>query len=146
MKKVLFAAALILGYNLNVFANDPIVNEKVLEAFNKTFQNVEELSWTANDHSYEANFKQSQITTRVTYDKQGNIIKTIRSYYEQHLPIIILAKIKNKFSDQKIFGVTEISSEEGMFYYIVLEDDKNWTEIKADTYGAINVQKKFKKG
>lgn len=148
MKKIFLAAALILGYSLNVLASgpvDPIVNEKVLDAFNKTFQNVEELSWTESSSTYEANFKHSTISTRVTYDKQGNIIQTIRSYYEQQLPIIILAKVKSKFQDKKVFGVTEISSDEGIFYYIMLEDEKNWTEIKADSFGTFAVNKKFKK-
>ena len=58
---------------------------------------------------------------------------------------MIMAKLKQKFNDKKVFGVVEVASEEGTFYHITLEDAKNWLEVKADTYGEISIQKKFRK-
>jgi hypothetical protein len=142
MKKILLAA-LVAVFGLTAMANDP--NEKVLEAFKKTFPKVEEVAWTENTNSYEVKFKQNEILSKVTYDKEGNIIRTLRYYYEQQLPILVLSKVKSKFTDKKIYGVTEEASEEGTFYHIVLEDEKNWVQITADTFGSIKVDKKFKK-
>jgi hypothetical protein len=142
MKKILFAA-LVLSCSFRVFANDP--NEKVLKAFNKTFPHVQEVSWSENPHSYDVRFKQNEITAKVTYDKEGNIIRTLRYYYEQQLPILVLTKVKDRFSEKKIYGVTEESSDAGTFYHITLEDEKTWTDITADSYGTITVDKKFKK-
>lgn len=142
MKKILLAALVVVfGFIAN--ATDP--NEKVLEAFKKTFPQVEDVAWTENPNSYEVKFKQNEILSKVTYDREGNIIKTLRYYQEQQLPILILSKVKNKFADKKIFGVTEEASDEGTFYHIVLEDEKNWVQITADSYGSIKVDKKFKK-
>jgi hypothetical protein len=83
--------------------------------------------------------------SRVIYDKEGNIVQTFRYYYEQQLPIMVLAKVKERFSDKKIYGVTEVASAEGLYYYITLEDDKKWVEVKADNYGSLTIEKKFKK-
>jgi len=143
MKKIFLAAAIVFAFGFNAKADDP--NEKVLEAFNKTFPNVKEVAWTENEHSFEVKFKQNEILSRVTYDADGNILKTLRYYYEQNLPLLILSKVKNKFSDKKIYGVTEEASDEGTFYHIILEDEKHWINITADSYGGIKVDKKFNK-
>ena len=144
MKKIILAA-FVLSFSFCAFAIDPTVNEKVLNAFNKTFKNVQDVSWSETENSYQANFKQNQMISRVIYDKEGNIVQTFRYYYEQQLPIMVLAKVKARFSDKKIYGVTEVASEEGLYYYITLEDDKKWVEVKADNYGSLTIEKKFKK-
>ena len=144
MKKIILAA-IVLSFSFCAFAKEPTVNEKVLNAFNKTFKDVQDLSWSETENSYQANFKQYQMIARVIYDKEGNIVQTFRYYFEQQLPIMVLAKVKARFSDKKIYGVTEVSSEEGLYYYITLEDEKKWIEVKADNYGSVTVEKKFNK-
>jgi hypothetical protein len=142
MKKILLAA-IVFASSFSAMADDP--SEKVLEVFNKTFPNVKEVAWTENEQSYEVKFKQNEILSKITYDKNGNILKTLRYYYEQNLPLLVLSKVRSKFNDKKIFGVTEESSEEGTYYHIILEDEKHWINITADSYGGIKVDKKFNK-
>ena len=144
MKKILFAALLSLG-SLSLFAAGPGVDEKILESFNKTFRNAEEVSWTEMEDSYQVSFKQNTISSKITYDKQGNIVKTLRYYFEDQLPLMILSKVKNKYAGKKVHGVVEVSSESGTYYHITLEDEKSWTELKADVFANITVVKKFKK-
>lgn len=145
MKKIIFAAAILICSFVS-FAKDPGVSEKVLQAFNKTFQDAKDVTWTENTNSYEVTFKQYDIQVRVNYDRDGNIMHTLRYYSEEQLPLMVLSKIKTKFSDMKIFGVTEIASEEGTYFHVVLEDEKNWVEVKSDVFGALSIQKKMKKG
>jgi hypothetical protein len=143
MKKILLSAAIVFAFSFTAMADDP--SQKVLEAFKKTFPHVKDVAWTESEQSYEVKFKQNEILSKVTYDRNGNIVKTLRYYYEQNLPLLVLSKVKNKFSDKKIYGVTEESSEEGTFYHIILEDEKHWINITADSYGGIKVDKKFNK-
>jgi len=143
MKQILLAAVIAISFSFTAKADDP--NQKVLDAFNKTFQNVKDVAWSESEHSYEVKFKQNEILSKVTYDTDGNIVKTLRYYYEQNLPLLVVSKVKSKFNDKKIFGVTEESSEEGTFYHIVLEDEKHWINITADSYGTIRVDNKYKK-
>jgi hypothetical protein len=142
MKKILLAA-IVFASSFTAMADGP--SQRVLDAFNKTFPNVKEVAWTENEQSFEVKFKQNEILAKVTYDKEGNILKTLRYYYEQNLPLLILSKVKTKFADKKIFGVTEESSEEGTYYHIILEDEKHWINITADNFGAIKVNRKFNK-
>ncbi|MFL5774528.1 MAG: PepSY-like domain-containing protein [Flavisolibacter sp.] len=144
MKKILFAA-IVSVCTLNLFAADPGVNEKVLSAFNNTFKNAENVSWSTSKYTYEVRFQQNLITAKITYDKEGNILRTLRYYNEDQLPILVLTKVKNRFSDKRVYGVVEESSEEGTYYHITLEDEKNWFEIKSDNYGSLTLEKKFRK-
>ena len=144
MKQILLAAVIAVSFSFTAKADDP--NQKVLNAFNKTFQNVKDVAWTENEHSFEVKFKQNEILSKVTYDTDGNIVKTLRYYYEDNLPLLVMSKVKSKFNDKKIFGVTEESSEDGTFYHIILEDETHWINITADNFGTIRVDNKYKKG
>ena len=145
MKSILLAA-IALAFTFSSFAKDPGVSEKVLAAFNKTFSDVKDVVWTQANDTYEANFKQREIQIRVYYDQDGNITKTLRYFGEEHLPLMVLSKIKTKYSDRQVFGVTEESSEEGLYFHVVLEDQKSWVTIKSDVYGSLTETKKMKKG
>ena len=139
-------ALAITVFSIYTYAADTTVSQKVLDAFTKAFPAAESPNWSELGDFFEVSFKQGTITSKVTYDKDANVIKTMRSYSQENLPIMILAKVMNKYGDKKINGVTEECSEEGVNYYITLEDDKNWTEVKSDSIGNLSVQKKYKKG
>jgi len=144
MKRVLLAIA-IISVSLSSFAAGPGVDEKVLDAFNKTFPNVQDVSWSASLQSYEVKFKLNEIVTHVTYDKQGNALETLRYYGEAQLPLLVLTKVKEKFAGKTIYGVTELTTGDATTYHIVLEGDKTWTNIKSNASGHIEVESKYKK-
>ena len=145
MKKILLAAFAVV-LTCTAFANPgKDVNEKVLDAFQKTFVNASQVVWHEFPDYYEVRFLQGNIDSRVKYDTQGKILEAVRYYKEENLPLLVKAKINTKYPDKKIYGVTEISSDAELSYYIVLEDGKTWTNIKCDYLGNISLQKKFKK-
>ena len=143
MKK-LFICLGILASSLLALAEEP--NEKVMAAFEKTFPQASEVKWTETDYTYEANFRSAEVISRIIYDKEGNILKCYRSYFENNLPILILSRIKQAHSDKNIYGVTEVSSGEGTAYYVILHDDEKWYEVVSDNYGNLSMKKKFRKG
>lgn len=142
MKKILIAAAFIIASTTS-FATGP--NEKVLESFNKTFKHVSDVTWQEVDENFEASFTQNEITLRIQYDDQGNILRSIRYYNGQVLPIFIQSKIQKKFGGKSIYNVTEVTTPHELSYHIILEDDKTWTHIQSDPYGNMSVQKKVTK-
>lgn len=142
MKQILFAAAIFLS--TTSFTEDP--NEKVLSAFEKTFTQVTDLKWQDVEDNFEASFSQADIKLRVQYDAEGNVTRSIRYYKAQMLPILIQSKIQKKYSDKKIYSVTEISTPDEIAYHIILEDQKTWTNIKSDIYGNLTVENKYTKG
>jgi len=143
MKKIFFALALLVS--TASFATSPEVDEQVSKQFKETFPAAIEVKWYDYETFYEVVFKNNDILCRVKYDLKGNIISTRRDYHEKDLSLFIVAKVKEKYTGKKIFGVTEITSSEGVTYNIVLEDDKNWINLNSDESGNISQVQKLKK-
>ena len=143
MKKIFFALALLVS--TASFATSPEVDEQVFKQFKETFPAAIEVKWYDYETFYEVVFKNNDILCRVKYDLKGNIISTRRDYHEKDLSLFIIAKVKEKYAGKKIFGVTEITSSEGVTYNIVLEDDKNWINLNSDESGNISQVQKLKK-
>ncbi|HVG42758.1 MAG TPA: hypothetical protein VM888_14195 [Chitinophagaceae bacterium] len=143
MKKIFIAASLFL--TMSAFATPTAINEKVLTAFNQVFKNVQEVVWLEEDGNFRVNFKQDEVTVKIVYDADGNMLESLRYYNEAQLPMLIRAKLKKEFSGKKVFGVTEYVSGTNMTYHITLEDEKSWTMVTSDGSANLQVTKKFKK-
>ena len=145
MKKLLVFAAAAL-FTMNIFAmNTETVNEKVLNAFEQSFKNASNVMWHEGKYGYDVRIIDNSIDTRVSYDNEGNILRTIRYYGEEQLPLLVRAKLQTQFVGKKVFGVTELSTAEALDYYVVLEDGTTWSHVKCNSNGDMQVYKKFKK-
>ncbi len=143
MKRTFILAALI-SLSTAIFAN-PVVNDKVLKSFNKTFATAEEVRWhEANDH-YTVSFKHSGIRTTVNYDKSGNMVSTIRYYLPELLPLNVLSKLTREYSNATLFGVTEIGAGNNVVYVVKIEEKKNWSTVKIDNSGNMEVIERYRK-
>ncbi|MDQ3846698.1 MAG: hypothetical protein M3342_22200 [Bacteroidota bacterium] len=144
MKKLLFAAATLVS--LLSFATPPAdINAKVLKAFNETFTHAQNVIWNEVAGYYDVSFKMNDIQTRVRYDNRGNFIQSIRYYNEQQLPLNVVSKLKKRYADKKVFGVTEMTTTSEVIYRIVLEDEKHWLIVHADATGSIEEMEKYNK-
>jgi hypothetical protein len=145
MKKLLLCLTTAI-FSLTVFAASPTnVNEKVLKAFNASFKDAQQVIWEEYSDMYEVKFVHNQIRSRVTYDVNGNILKTMRYYYGDQLPLFIQGRLKEKFPGKQVFGVTEVATPDQVNYHIVLEDAKHWTIVICDALGYMMVDKKYNK-
>src|SRR5881392_572499 len=125
MKKIILFAALLVGIVATATTPPYEVNEKILKAFNQTFGKVQDVVWNEFDNICQANFKQDDIQVRAQYDREGTLIQTIRYYGEKQLLPNIVARLKKKYANREIFGVTETSSDEGINFLVTLKDEKN---------------------
>ena len=144
MKKLIILSCLFAALSTKAFS-PPEVNEKVLKAFSETFMKATDVVWHEVKNFYEASFKQSEIISRVIYDQDGNLVRTTRYYSQENLPINILTKLQKRFAGKSVYGVTELSSEDEISYHITMQDEKNWYIIKADNWGSLELQQKYKK-
>ena len=145
MKKVLLFACVCM-IAASSFANTPpIVSEKALKAFKATFADAENVVWTDAANSYTVKFTQLGINTFVKYDEEGNFVSSRRYYNAELLPIDIQCKLKKKFADKTIFGVTEFIVGDDISYYVKLEDAKTWTTVKIDNTRNMEITEKFGK-
>jgi hypothetical protein len=141
MKKMFLALAVfgsVLGY-----AADPSVDDKIEKNFKAAFPKAEKVTWYENESYYEVLFTNNQVTCRLWYDINGNVTKTERYYKEEGLSPYLVAKLNKKFAGKKIFGVTEVVSDHGINYTIILEDEKKWYHVNADGTGNLQLDKKF---
>jgi hypothetical protein len=143
MKKIILGVALLVS--TVAFAFDKNVDESIAKRFNEAFPTAKNIKWYTYTNFYEVFFDFNEVTCRIQYDLKGNVIAVRRDYKEKDLPVFILAKVKQKYPQKNVFGVTEIVSGDEIIYEIVLEDAKTWTRVKSDAYGVMVVDKRFRK-
>ena len=142
MKKVI---AIMIGLlvTAGAFAFDP--NERVLKAFNETFTSAQEVRWEEFPTYFSVSFVNSGIRSKVNYDKDGNMLSSMRYYAPQMLPLNIINKINKENPKKKIFGVTEVTVGGSLVFYIKMEDATRWYTIKVDTEGNSQMVERYKK-
>jgi hypothetical protein len=147
MKKYLISAlcTIFCCIAISGFSHNNTVNDKVLKAFKQTFPNAENVSWQSSEEKYVAQFRQNGIRTIVNYDFDGNILEATRYYTEENLPINIVWKLKKKYPSSKVYGVTEVTTNETVNYFVKLEDETTWTTVQTDTEGNAEVVEKYNK-
>ena len=142
MKRLFFFAIVLLSSTL-CFATP---SEKVLKSFASSFPKADSVNWYENENDYEVHFNMDKVQCRLWYDKEGTVIKSVRYYLQGMLPPIILSKVQHKYTDKTIFGITEVTTpEEGVQYFIVLQDEKKWYNVTSDSAGNLVLTKKFNK-
>lgn len=143
MKKT-FATLAVLLVTLFAFAKPP-VSEKVLKQFTSIFPAVQDARWFEADDHYDVYFEKDGVKYHIRYDLNGKMEST-RNYYDgTKLCPFLKAKVAEKYPGKNIFGVTEITNSEEMFYIINLEDEKQWTNIRVDATGQMSQIEKLQK-
>ena len=128
MKKLFLVAGLMAG--MIAFASPvPEPTARVLKAFKETFGAAKDITWHEYNDFIQANFHQNEIQVRAQYADDGTLLKTIRYYGENNLQPNIVAKLKKKFKDKEIFGVTETMCAEEVSFTINLRDSEHWYTV-----------------
>lgn len=146
MKNLILSAAVMFSLTLSASAapKEP-ANEKAQKALYTIFKDADNVSWSNTGRQYNAFFVTDNIKTRAMFDAKGNLLQTIRYYSEEHLPGNVLYSVKKTYKGKEVFGVTEVSNHNGVYYRIILKDEKNYTHINANNMGETEVVSKFKR-
>ncbi|HEX2534840.1 MAG TPA: hypothetical protein VHK69_13940, partial [Chitinophagaceae bacterium] len=126
-------------------AASPSVDEKLLKLFKQSFPTAKKVSWYESGSSYEVYFENNEIKYKVKYDAEGQVVRTERYYGARELPPFIIMKLKQRFGDKEVFGVTEITTDEGLKYHITLQDQDRWYQVVSNSSGQLSLERKFKK-
>src|ERR1700754_4468201 len=147
IRKNLLTTCFMLVLSAGAFAGAPeyTISDKLLQAFKQTFPDAQQVRWAEQEDKYMVNFKQGEILTKIEYDKDGNFVSSLRYYSEKNLPVSILCRLQKKYGDKKVFGVTEMTTESAVEYYIKLEDATTWMTVRSNSDGNMQVIEKYKK-
>jgi hypothetical protein len=145
MKKIAIAAfTLLIGFQSFAWSG-PDIQKLLQQSVEQSFPNAEHITWSDDPHGYTVSFTVKSVLTRISYDKKGRFTGSLRNYSEQMLPFYITNMLKQKYPDDKIFGVTEITSTENINYFVKLEGSKNWITVQVDNDGNSMVVEKYRK-
>ena len=143
MKHYLLAASFL--FVQVIYGAGPGKTDTIERAFLNAFPGASEVKWYKTDEAYQVNFLDNGIDCRMWFRPDGTIERSIRYYTSDHLAPFLLARIVKQYYGKKVYTVTELTSDSGLTYYIILEDDKHWLEIQSDPIGNTVTTKRFKK-
>jgi hypothetical protein len=103
-----------------------------------------QVDWREYPETYTVSFEEGKVKVSLIFNKDGSFISSSRYYKEEYLPYYLVAAIREKFPEKKIFGITEVSTASYIGYYVKLQDAKTWMTIKMDSEGNIRIVEKFK--
>src|ERR1700682_397314 len=114
------------------------INEKVIKAFQAAFPLAEKVDWNESGDHYFVHFRDHEILSEIEYDHEGNFIASERYYKSVDLlPLHLAWELHKKFPNKTVFGITETNTESETYYYVKLEDNKEWITLKGSTDGIV---------
>jgi hypothetical protein len=141
MKKILVTLAIAMT-TLSSFAGEVKVSSKALDAFQSEFSTATDVTWTESASFYKAAFVFNGQHVSAFYNLDGELIGTTRNISSLDLPINLQASLKKSYSNYWISDLFEVSNNEGISYYITVENadakvvlksasgDSNWKVYK----------------
>jgi hypothetical protein len=140
MKHLSFVVAFMLSL---LFASGKTVNERILEAFHKLYPNEKNVVWYEGSDYTEAYLDKKEEKCRIRFDEWGHVISVRRDYTGDYLCPFLKARLLGKYKSTEVMGVTEWSSDEGLTYYVVLEDNRYIYHVQANAAGQMILTEKL---
>ena len=142
MKKIIFL--LLVVATLPALAADSL-GTKLYDKFAAAFPDARNVRWYPDGELTAVSYESEGIISHIWYDSNGDVVKTRRYYTEKDLAPFLKVKINQKYAGKSIYGVTEVSDKEGLFYVLMLQDDKKWYQVRCEAGGETTLLQKYKK-
>ena len=122
------------------------VNENLIKTIKAAFPLAEKVDWKETGDYYFVHFKGHEILSEIEYDHFGNFIASERYYNSVDLlPLHLARELHKRFPKKTVFGIIETNTETETYYYVKLEDNKEWITVKGSSDGHMTVVEKFYK-
>jgi hypothetical protein len=107
------------------------VNSKAARHLFKNFGDANSVQWVLDERESTAYFTRAGEFIKVRYDKDGRHISTRKTYAGNKLDryVAFLAK-KGLDKDFSIYGVTEMETDAGKIYEVVLHNKIYWSVVR----------------
>ncbi|WP_132052642.1 hypothetical protein [Pseudocnuella soli] len=122
MKPLLILLTVLSSFFAGATGTPEKVAPAAIRAFETTFSQAQSVSWAVADDLYKVSFQVAGRYAYAYYDEAGNMIAVTRHLSPTELPMVLLAKVKQTYSQYWVSELVEVSNEAGTHYYITLED------------------------
>ena len=95
------------------------VKPPVIRSFLKTYKDVSDEKWIEEKEGFVAMFNLNGTDYQVAYTRNGNLIRTIRSYNEDKMPQDVRHIVKSTYYDFEINRVHEIETPRDPITYVI---------------------------
>jgi len=116
---------------------------KILQKFNETFPNAQNVKWRDDKAGYFVSFTQNGDFNKVFYNTDGNFVYALKYCSINGLPNNIVMKLNEKYGDSKILGVTEVTTQSNMFYNVKLSREKKLYNLNVLADGSISEEEVY---
>ena len=121
MKK--FALLIAIAFiSLSSFATEVNVDATVLKSFNTEFVGASAVNWKVGKDFFKAEFLLNGQHVAAYFNANGNLMATTRNISSLDLPTGLQSSLRKSHGDYWITDLVEISNEEGVQYYVSVEN------------------------
>mgnify|MGYP003575107384 CR=1 FL=1 len=124
MKKFFLALTLLCTvFTFSAFANDVKVSNKVLSAFEVSFNKASNVKWAKVKSLYQAQFTMDNEQYSAYFDADGAMVVVARFITVGQLPLSLKTALKEEAGNNEVAYLFELSDEEGVHYYATIEKE-----------------------
>jgi predicted lipoprotein with Yx(FWY)xxD motif len=125
--------------------NEGIVPESVVSAFSHNFYQARDAKWEKRDNYYKVTFNQAGGTLFAFYSEDNDFMGVANYMYTDRLPPSLISDLKKNYGDYWITDLFKYSTNEGIGYFITVENGDQKIMLRSDGRQKWQSYKKIKK-
>ncbi len=147
MKKLIVSLSLLLTVGIFAASATPLTtpDPRVEKAFKKEFAGAEYVKWSEDEGYISVSFVLNSHRIQAWYNKNAELLGSIRGITYNQLPMLVLRSIQTRFSEPVMIEMTEVTNSEGTQYKVVLENKDKKYKVSIRPDGIIEETQKLKK-
>jgi hypothetical protein len=118
------------------------ISARVLKSFNRDFKFYSPVVWSANENLFRGYFVSGGVQHRVTYNKKGKLLRTVKAYSPEHLVNDVKNLVEETYDGYEISGISEVIIGTHHVYYVNIQSRRK-LKVLTVYNGEILVQKQF---
>ena len=146
MKKTFVTLFLLLtiGITASLANIPPIIDPKILSAFQKEFSFAKNVKWEEEGNLARVKFSLNDQGITAWYNSDAELVTTARNILYNQLPISVMRSLDKEYEGADILGIVEISRNNETWYQIRADKKSKKLLLKASPSGNITVLKKIR--
>lgn len=146
MKPFLIFLTVLSSFNVAAApSTNPFVSESAVQAFKESFATASDVNWSYANNVYKASFLLNGQYATAFYNGDGTFLGVTRHISSLQLPLTLQASLKKQNKNMWVSELFEAITEQGVQYYVTLEDADNKVVFKADNSTSWSVFQKVRK-